>query len=131
MAKQLNEEKKETPKKGTLKEIIPLEHKHDWKGKFQGAWRGVKKVTFSTVQKTEMISQTTKHKVKRSLLLRNRNKLYQELGDLTFHLLEEKKIQHEDLIRSFERIQGINKTIEEEENELEQLKVQREHPQED
>ena len=93
-----------------------------WKRGFDFALDHVKKFGSWGKEKSGKVSQLAKHQVKKGLLNRELNTLYQELGELTFQLLNEGKIEHENLNRTYERIQGVNKSIQEENDTIEAIK---------
>jgi len=93
-----------------------------WKKGLQLAMTNVKKVTSWGREKSGKVSQLAKHQVKKGLLGRELNTLFQELGELTSQLLKEKIFEHESLKRTFERIQGVNRSIQEENEIIDQIK---------
>lgn len=86
----------------------------EWRQRLQDVWAGVRRVTQIGLEKSEKFSKVTRHQVKRKILVRNRGKLFQELGEMAFHLIQSGKIEHDDLKRAFERIGAINVAIQEE-----------------
>ena len=92
-----------------------------WRDKLLGALSGIRKATESGFKKSEQLSRATKHRVKRSLLQRDRSKLLQELGDRTFRLIENRLLSHPDLERLVRHVREINHAIQEETLALESL----------
>ena len=88
----------------------------------QNAWGQIKRVTATGVQHSERLSQLARHHGRKGLFMRERAKLYKELGELAYHLMEDKKLEHPDLQRSFERLQKNNENIREESRLIENLK---------
>jgi len=93
-----------------------------WKRRMQSAMTNVKKVTSWGKEKSGQVSQLAKHQVQKGLLGRELNTLFQELGELTYQLLKEEKFEHENLKRTFERIQGVNRSIQEKNEIMDQIK---------
>ena len=95
------------------RDLIDKFHSSNWKLKLMGAFDKVRKVTQSGIHKSEKLSKLAKQNFSRGLLLRERKKLYSELGELAFELMDREELSHADLARSFERIKGVNHSLRE------------------
>jgi len=97
--------------------------KHDpLKENLNVLWSNVKSMTKGGLAKSKVASKKVTHKVKRSLLYHDRNKLFQELGETAFRLMEKGTLQAPDLRHIFDRIEKINQMIRSQSNALDELK---------
>ena len=67
------------------------------------------------------VSQIGRIRMNRSFLTQERNKIFQRLGEISYDLILEKKIEYPDLNRLVEHITRMNRKIEEIELKLKEL----------
>lgn len=85
-------------------------------------WSNVKSMTKGGLAKSKVASKKVTHKVKRSLLYHDRNKLFQELGESAFRLMEKGALEAAELRHICDRIEKINQMIRSQSTALDELK---------